>query len=222
MRLRSARGARRGARPSSARAQSADGRSASSPDSTVHLRMSAGDSMMVGVATAVTLTIGDEHRRAEVGVRGRARRVVRLRSRRGRRRVRTCRRPRQQLVDGPLARRRRTHRRRFMAEVGGSPVASPKTVSPSNIECAGRMARARPSWATSAILETSDLVRRGRGGDDPDGRVEAALAGRPARRGLPAAALGRRPTAVAGRARSPARGSSRAGPTTDRWVNRWR
>ncbi len=36
-----------------------------------------------------------------------------------------------------------------------SPVASPKIVSPSNIECAGRIARASPSWATSAIFEAS-------------------------------------------------------------------
>src|SRR6056297_3725771 len=38
------------------------------------------------------------------------------------------------------------------------PVESPNTVSPSNIEWAGRIARARPSWATDASLPTSDLV----------------------------------------------------------------
>ncbi len=36
-----------------------------------------------------------------------------------------------------------------------SPVASPKIVSPSNIECTGRMARAMPSCATEANLPTS-------------------------------------------------------------------
>lgn len=39
------------------------------------------------------------------------------------------------------------------------PVASPKIVSPSNIECAGTMARARPSCATAASLEHCAFVR---------------------------------------------------------------
>ena len=91
-----------------------------------------------------------------------------------------------------------------------APVATPKMVSPSNIECTGRMALARPSWATEANLLHSALVSAARGGDDADRGVQR---GRWLATCASASAAGPRPTA--GGAGSAARHPGQPGVRVD-------